>query len=77
MEDLITVIARSLVDMPAEVSVAVLGNNRTAVYELQVAKQDVGKIIGRNGRTIKAMRTILTAAASRNGRKRVSLEIID
>lgn len=77
MENLILEMAKSLVDLPAEVSVETFGNYRSAVYELQVAKQDVGKIIGRKGRTIKAMRTILAAAASRNGRRYVTLEVLE
>jgi predicted RNA-binding protein YlqC (UPF0109 family) len=77
MENLILEMAKSLVDQPAEVSVEAFGNHRSAVYELQVAKQDVGKIIGRKGRTIKAMRTILAAAASRNGQRYVTLEVLE
>ena len=76
MKELITYIAKSLVDRPELVSVAeVLGDN-TIVLELTVAKEDLGKVIGKQGRTAMAMRTILSAVSSKI-KKRTVLEIIE
>ncbi len=75
-EALITYLATSLVDHPEQVSVRTAGNEAGRLYELQVAQEDVGKVIGRDGRTINAMRTLLAAAAHRKG-ERARLEIID
>jgi predicted RNA-binding protein YlqC (UPF0109 family) len=73
---MVEVIAKMLVDLPAEVSVAeVLGEN-TTVIELKVAKTDIGKIIGKEGKTAKAIRTILLGAATKLKRRTV-LEIVE
>ena len=76
MKDLIKYIAQALVDKPDEVSVEEISGNQTSVLELKVAKDDLGKIIGKQGRTARAMRTILSAASAK-ARKRTVLEIIE
>jgi len=76
MKDLITYIARALVDNPEEVSVSAVEGNQTSVLELKVAKEDLGKVIGKQGRTARAMRTILSAASAKV-KKRTVLEIIE
>lgn len=76
MKELVTYIARSLVDKPERVSVAEVEGNQTTVLELTVAKEDLGKVIGKQGRTAQAMRTILSAVSSKV-RKRTVLEIIE
>jgi len=76
MKELIEYIAKSLVDNPEEVSVTELEGEQTTVIELKVAKEDMGKIIGKQGRTAKAMRAIL-GAASMKIKKRSVLEILE
>ena len=76
MKDLIKYIAQALVDKPEEVSVDEISGNQTSVLELKVAKEDLGKIIGKQGRTARAMRTILSAASAKV-KKRTVLEIIE
>ncbi len=76
MKDLITYIAKALVDNPEQVSVAEVEGNQTSVLELKVAKEDLGKVIGKQGRTARAMRTILSAASAKV-KKRTVLEIIE
>ena len=76
MRELIEYIAKSLVDRPEEVVVSVVAGEVTSVIELKVAKEDLGKVIGKQGRTARAMRTILNAASTKL-RKRSVLEIIE
>jgi uncharacterized protein len=76
MKDLIKYIAQALVDKPEEVVVDEISGNQTSVLELKVAKEDLGKIIGKQGRTARAMRTILSAASAKV-KKRTVLEIIE
>lgn len=76
MKDLITNIAKELVDNPEQVSVAEVEGDQTTVLELKVAKEDLGKVIGKQGRTARAMRTILSAASAKI-KKRSVLEIIE
>ncbi len=76
MKELITYIAKSLVDNPDEVVVTEVGGDQTTVLELKVAKEDLGKVIGKQGRTARAMRTLLSAASAKN-RKRTVLEIVE
>ena len=76
MKDLISYIAQALVDHPQEVSVEEVEGNQTSVLELKVAKEDLGKVIGKQGRTARAMRTILGAAFAKI-KKRTVLEIIE
>ena len=75
-EALITYLAKSLVDRPDQVVVRPTSAEGSRIYELQVAPEDVGKVIGRDGRTVNAMRTLLAAAAQRKGEK-ARLEILD
>ncbi len=76
MKDLISYIAQALVDRPEDVSVSEIEGNQTSVLELKVAKEDLGKVIGKQGRTARAMRTILSAASAKL-KKRTVLEIIE
>ena len=76
MKDLITEIVRALVDQPDEVSLNEIGGDHTTVLEVRVAKTDMGKVIGKHGRTAQAIRTILSAAAGKT-RKRHILEIVE
>jgi predicted RNA-binding protein YlqC (UPF0109 family) len=76
MKELIQFIAGALVDKPDQVEVTEVEGERTSVLELKVAKEDLGKIIGKQGRTARAIRTIL-AAASAKINKRVVLEIME
>ncbi len=75
-KDLIEYIAKSLVDDPSAVSVNETVGERGPILELRVAQDDIGKVIGKYGRIAKALRTVLSASASRDG-KRYSLEILD
>jgi predicted RNA-binding protein YlqC (UPF0109 family) len=76
MKELIIRIAQALVDHPEQVSVSEVLGDRTIVLELTVAKADVGKVIGKEGRNAGALRTVLGAAAAKE-KKRVVLEIIE
>ncbi|UCF74136.1 MAG: KH domain-containing protein [Deltaproteobacteria bacterium] len=76
MKELIEYIAKVLVDNPEEVSVTELEGEQTSVIELRVAKEDLGKVIGKQGRTARAMRTILGAASTKM-KKRSVLEILE
>jgi predicted RNA-binding protein YlqC (UPF0109 family) len=76
MKDLIEYIAKALVDCPDEVNVSEVTGDQTSVLELKVAKDDLGKVIGKQGRSARAMRTILSAASTRF-KKRTVLEIIE
>ena len=76
MKDLITKIVQALVDQPEEVSVNEIGGGHTIVLEVRVAKTDMGKIIGKRGRTAQAIRTVLNAASGKS-RKRYILEIVE
>ena len=76
MKDLIEKIAKALVDNPEQVHIAEMETDNTLILELNVAKEDIGKIIGKQGRTARAIRAIL-AAASGKAKKRATLEIID
>ncbi len=76
LKELIDYMARALVDNPDMVSVSEVEGEQTSVIELRVAKEDLGKVIGKQGRTARAMRTILSAASTKI-RKRAVLEIIE
>lgn len=76
MKELVQLLARSLVTHPDEVAVTETQGDAASVFELTVAKDDLGRIIGKQGRTAKSIRTILNAAASRTNRK-VVLEIVE
>ena len=76
MKELIKCIAQALVDNPEEVEVSEIEGEHTVVIELKVAKSDIGKVIGRQGRNVQAVRTILSAASAKV-KKRAVLEIIE
>lgn len=76
LKELVTVMAKALVDVPDKVEVYETAGEQTTVIELRVAKEDLGKVIGKEGKTAKAMRSILGAAATKL-RKRAILEIVD
>jgi len=76
MKDLIEEIVKALVDNPEEVKVTEVEGRHTTVLELRVIKSDMGKVIGKQGRTAQAIRTILSAASGKTG-KRYVLEIIE
>ena len=76
MKDLVEHIARELVDNPDEVSVEEVEGNQTAVLELKVAKEDLGKVIGKRGRIAQAIRTIVSSVSAKE-KKRTVLEIMD
>jgi predicted RNA-binding protein YlqC (UPF0109 family) len=76
MKELIEYIAKALVDNPEAVQVNEVEGEQTSVIELKVSKEDLGKVIGRQGRTARAMRTILNAASTKL-RKRSVLEILE
>jgi len=75
-KDLVEYIVKSLVDVPDEVSINVIEGEISTILELKVASEDVGKVIGKQGRIAKAIRTILSASATKGG-KRAVLEILD
>ena len=76
MKALIETMARALVDKPEEVKVSEIEGEKTTVYELRVSHGDLGKVIGKQGKTARAMRTILGAAGTKMG-KRCVLEILE
>jgi len=76
LKELIEFVSKSLVDMPAEVEVNEIEGEQTTVIELKVDKSDLGKVIGKQGRTARALRTILNAASTKL-KKRSVLEIIE
>lgn len=76
MKELIETMAKALVDRPEEVAVKEVEGERTTVFELRVATTDLGKVIGKQGKTARSMRTILGAAGTKIG-KRCVLEILE
>ncbi|MEW6068793.1 MAG: KH domain-containing protein [Nitrospirota bacterium] len=76
MKALIELMAKSLVDKPEDVAVTEVGGEKTALFELRVATSDIGKVVGKHGKTAQAMRTILSAAGTKLD-KRYVLEILD
>ena len=76
MKTLVSEIAKALVDIPEEVQVREVEGEQTTVLELRVAPSDLGKVIGKQGRIAKAMRTLLRASGTREGRHHISLEIL-
>ena len=76
MKEFVEYIVKNLVDHPDQVHINEIGGTHTLIIELGVEKSDIGKIIGKKGKTINAIRTLLMSVASRNG-IRVNLEIIE
>ena len=76
MKDLVEFIVKALVDHPSQVTVSEVEGEKTTVIELRVAQEDLGKVIGRQGRTARAIRTLLTASATKI-KKRAVLEILE
>ena len=75
-KELVEFIVKNLVDKPEEVTFNVIAGEKSTIIELHVAQDDIGKVIGKQGRIAKAIRLILAASASKDG-KRVVLEILD
>jgi predicted RNA-binding protein YlqC (UPF0109 family) len=75
MRELVEKLVQAIVDQPEKVQVTEVKGERTIVYEVRVAEEDLGKVIGKEGRIANALRTILKAAAAKLGKK-VSLEIL-
>ncbi|HBG92253.1 MAG: RNA-binding protein [Nitrospirae bacterium GWF2_44_13] len=76
MKELVERMAKALVDKPEDVSVSEVAGEQTTVFELRVAQTDLGKVIGKQGKTARAMRTILSASGTKMG-KRCVLEILE
>ena len=76
MKELVEFIVKALVDDPAEVQLNEVAGDKVTLYELRVSKRDIGKIIGKKGRTALAIRTILNAVSTKHG-KRAELEIVE
>jgi predicted RNA-binding protein YlqC (UPF0109 family) len=76
LKDLVEFLSKSLVDNPDKVSVNEINKNNVLVFELRVAKEDIGKVIGKKGRTAQSLRTLLSAAGTKLGKK-TALEIIE
>lgn len=76
LKELLDTMIRALVDIPEEVKISEITGEQTTVFELVVAKEDLGKVIGKQGKTAKALRTILTGASTKL-RKQSVLEIIE
>ena len=77
MKELLEDIVKAIVDDVDSVKINILDTERTTIYELHVAKEDVGKVIGNKGRNITALRIILSAGTSKAGDKRALLEVVD
>lgn len=76
LQGLVSTIAKALVDAPDEVDVQEVDGGGSRILELRVAKEDIGKVIGKDGRTAQSIRAVLAAAASKAG-QRVQLDILD
>jgi len=77
MKDVLMEMVKSIVDKPDEVSIEITEGENTQIYELRVGEGDVGKVIGKQGKNVGAIRTILSAATAKEGGKRAILEIIE
>ena len=77
MKDLLIDMIKAIVDKPDEVDITITESENTMIYELRLGDGDVGKVIGKKGRNVGALRTILTAASAKEGGKRSILEIIE
>ncbi|MCK5519504.1 MAG: KH domain-containing protein [Candidatus Marinimicrobia bacterium] len=77
MQEFVEFIAKRLVDNPDEVKVTQVDSENNVIYELVVNPADLGKVIGKSGRTAQALRTLLTAVSAKSGGRRATLDIID
>ena len=77
MKDILTDMIKAIVDKPDEVDITLTESENTMIYELRLGDGDVGKVIGKKGRNVGAIRTLLTAASAKEGGKRSILEIIE
>ena len=77
MKELLTDIIKSIVDKPDEVDITLTESENTMIYELRLGDGDVGKVIGKKGKNVMAIRTLLSAATAKEGGKRSILEIIE
>ena len=77
MKELLTEMIKAIVDKPDEVDITLTESENTIIYELRLGDGDVGKVIGKKGRNVGAIRTILTAVSAKEGGKRSILEIIE
>ena len=77
MKELLTGMIKAIVDKPDEVDISLTESENTVIYELRLGDGDVGKVIGKNGRNVTAIRTLLSAATAKAGGKRSILEIIE
>lgn len=75
MKELVLMIIRALVDHPGEIQITEIPGEKTVMFEVRVADEDVGKVIGKNGKTINAIRTLLRAATVKDNKK-VILEVL-
>ena len=77
MKELLTEMIKAIVDKPDEVDISLTESENTVIYELRLGDDDVGKVIGKKGRNVTAIRTLLSAATAKAGGKRSILEIIE
>ena len=77
MKELLTEMVKAIVDKPDEVDITLTESENTMIYELRLGEGDVGKVIGKKGRNVGAIRTLLTAVSAKEGGKRSILEIIE
>ena len=77
MKDLLIEVIKAIVDKPDEVDITLTESENTMIYELRLGDGDVGKVIGKKGKNVGAIRTLLTAASAKEGGKRSILEIIE
>jgi len=77
MKDVLLDVVKSIVDKPDEVKIDITESENTQIYELRVGEGDVGKVIGKHGKNVGAIRTLLSAATAKEGGKRAILEIIE
>lgn len=77
LEAFVAYVVKALVDAPEKVSVTMTENNGRSVIQIECEKSDIGKVIGKNGRTIAAIRALVNGAASNAGSKRVQVEVLD
>jgi predicted RNA-binding protein YlqC (UPF0109 family) len=77
MKEFIETVVKQLVDKPDEVEVTPVQSERTVIYELRVGQGDLGKVIGKQGRTAQAIRTLISAISAKGGGRRAILEIVE